>query len=134
MTTAMQLFVDGLNFPTSLTFGPDATLYVAESGLPFAGAPSGGVVWQVDADGKRERVCEGLRAPVNGLLWHDGGLIISEGGHPGPAHLARGHLGQAVQHRVRWTFVEALAPGMGGADGLVEPPGDGAGEIGRAHV
>jgi glucose/arabinose dehydrogenase len=83
MTVRMDVVVDGLNFPTSLAFGPDGSLYVAESGLPFAGAPPGGVIWRVDADGTRTRLLDGLRAPVNGLLWHDDGLIVSEGGHPG---------------------------------------------------
>lgn len=83
MTARMHAFVEGLNFPTSLAFGPDGSLYVAESGLPFAGAPPGGVVWRIDADGRRTRAFGDLRAPVNGLLWHDDGLIVSEGGHPG---------------------------------------------------
>lgn len=83
MTVRMDVVVDGLNFPTSLAFGPDGSLYLAESGLPFDDAPPGGVVWRVGADGVRTRLLDGLRAPVNGLLWHDDGLIVSEGGHPG---------------------------------------------------
>lgn len=79
----MQVFVDGLNFPTSVAVALDGTLYLAESGLAFAGAPPGGVIWRILADGRRERVFDGLRAPVNGLLWHADGLIVSEGGHPG---------------------------------------------------
>jgi glucose/arabinose dehydrogenase len=79
----MDVFADGLNFPTSLAQAPDGDLYVAESGLPFAGAPPGGVIWRLHDDGRRERVLDGLRAPVNGLLWHEDGLIVSEGGHPG---------------------------------------------------
>jgi glucose/arabinose dehydrogenase len=79
----MDVFADGLNFPTSLAQDADGTLYVAESGLPFGGAPPGGVVSRLHADGRRERLLDGLRAPVNGLLWHDDALIVSEGGHPG---------------------------------------------------
>ncbi len=80
----MEVFADGLNFPTSLAQSPDGVLYVAESGLPFAGAPAGGVIWRLNHDGsRRERVLDGLRAPVNGLLWHEDALIVSEGGHPG---------------------------------------------------
>lgn len=106
MTAQMQVFVDGLNFPTSLTFGGDGALYVAESGLPFAGAPPGGAIWRVAADGSRERVLDGLRAPVNGVLWHDGGLIVSEGGQPGRILRLQPDTGEAR------TLVDGL-PGFG---------------------
>lgn len=104
--TQMQVFVDGLNFPTSLAFADDGGIYIAESGLPFAGAPPGGVVWRVDADGQRTRVLDGLRAPVNGLLWHAGGLIVSEGGHPGRI------LRLDLQTGAQQTLVDGL-PGFG---------------------
>ena len=55
-------------------------MYVAESGLPFGGAPPGGRVWRVGA--QRELLIENLRAPVNGLTFHRGRLYVSEGGHP----------------------------------------------------
>ena len=57
-------------------------LYVAESGLPFGGARPGGRIVRIGADGFA-MVLDGLRAPVNGLAWHDGGFFISEGGFPG---------------------------------------------------
>lgn len=82
-SSRMQVFVAQLNFPTSLTFGADGSLYVAESGLPFAGAPPGGVIYKLGSGGSKQQLLNGLRAPVNGLLWHDNSLIISEGGHPG---------------------------------------------------
>jgi glucose/arabinose dehydrogenase len=73
----------GLNFPTSAAFAADGTLYVAESGLPFGGAPPGGRIARVTSDGSSQTVLDSLRAPVNGLTWHDGGFYISEGGFPG---------------------------------------------------
>ncbi|MGD0299516.1 MAG: sugar dehydrogenase [Bryobacteraceae bacterium] len=72
-----------LNFPTSVTADADGRLYIAESGLPFGGAPEGGIVSQVNPDGTVTPLVRGLRAPVNGVIWHSGGLIISEGGNPG---------------------------------------------------
>jgi glucose/arabinose dehydrogenase len=72
-----------LNFPTSIALGKDGAVYVAESGLPFDGAPPGGTVSRVHADGSRMPLATGLRPPVNGLSWHDDSLIISEGGRPG---------------------------------------------------
>ncbi len=79
----LELVSDGFSFPTSLTFDREGTAYVAEAGLPFAGAPSGGRVWQLGREGERTLLLEGLRPPVNGLTYHDGALYISEGGHPG---------------------------------------------------
>lgn len=106
MSSAMQAFAEGFNFPTSLAFGPDGSLYVAESGLPFAGAPAGGVVWRIDSQGRRERVFGDLRAPVNGLLWHEDGLVVSEGGHPGRIVHVNVRTGE------RRTLVDGL-PGFG---------------------
>lgn len=76
-----ELVLDGLHFPTGLTFAPDGTLYLCESGLPFGGAPPGGRVW-VFRDGGRELLIEGLRPPVNGVTFHEDALYITEAGHP----------------------------------------------------
>lgn len=76
-----ELVLDGLHFPTGLTFDPDGTLYLSESGLPFGGAPPGGRVWAV-RDGSRELLMQGLRPPVNGVTFHEGALYITEAGHP----------------------------------------------------
>jgi glucose/arabinose dehydrogenase len=78
-----ELVADGFSFPTSLTFDDAGIAYVAESGLPFGGAPAGGRIWRLDSDGNRTLLLEGLRPPVNGLTFHQGSLYISEGGHPG---------------------------------------------------
>ncbi len=78
-----RLVAEGLSFPTSLTFDEEGAAYVAESGLPFGGAPPGGRVWRVESNGSRTLVAEGLRHPVNGLTFHQGSLYVSEGGHPG---------------------------------------------------
>ncbi len=69
--------VTGLDFPTSLVFAPDGRCFVAESGLPFAEAKPGGRVWQVSANGERRLVADGFPPPLNGLSWHDGGLIVA---------------------------------------------------------
>src|SRR6266704_2292070 len=58
----LELVAEGLAFPTSLTFDEAGVPYVAESGLPFAGAAPGGRIWRIGSDGS---------------------LYISEGGHPG---------------------------------------------------
>ncbi len=74
---------EGFSFPTSLTFDGASAAYVAEAGLPFGGAPPGGRIWRLEADGNRSLLIEGLRPPINGLAYHGGNLYVSEGGHPG---------------------------------------------------
>jgi glucose/arabinose dehydrogenase len=78
-TLRSELIAGGLNFPTSLAIAPDGRTFVSESGLPFAGAPSGGRVWEIMA-GDRRLIADGFGAPLNGLTWYDGALIVSEPG------------------------------------------------------
>jgi len=77
------LVADSFSFPTSLAFDDAGVAFVAEAGLPFAGAPPGGRIWRLSLDGSRSLVAKGLRPPVNGLTFHGGHLYVSEGGHPG---------------------------------------------------
>lgn len=72
--------ITDLQFPTSIAIGPQGDVFVAESGLPFGGAPAGGRVWRFDGPGRRELMADGLAPPVNGLTWWDGALLLSEGG------------------------------------------------------
>src|SRR5579859_6958524 len=69
----------GLNFPTSLAFADDGTMYVAESGLGFGGGPRGGRVFRI-VNGSPQLVADGFAQPVNGLLLHQDKLYVSEGG------------------------------------------------------
>jgi glucose/arabinose dehydrogenase len=79
----LELVAEGFSFPTSLTFDEVGVVHLAESGLPFGGAPPGGRIWRIAPDGSRLLLAKGLRPPVNGLTFHKGSLYISEGGHPG---------------------------------------------------
>jgi glucose/arabinose dehydrogenase len=78
---AWEVLAGDLHFPTGLAFGDDGALYVAESGLPFGGAPRGGRVWRIEGE-RRELLLGDLRPPVNGVTFHRGALYITEAGHP----------------------------------------------------
>jgi glucose/arabinose dehydrogenase len=95
----------GLHFPTSLAFDGEGRAHVAESGLPFGGAPAGGRVLRLREEGPAEVIAEGLRAPVNGLVWHDGGFYVSEGGF-------RGRISRLTVNGERTTVIDGL-PGRG---------------------
>lgn len=77
----LELVADGLALPTSVTFAPDGTTFVAESGLPFGGAAAGGRVWRLEPDGGRTLLAKDLAQPLNGLAFHDGALFVSQGGN-----------------------------------------------------
>jgi glucose/arabinose dehydrogenase len=77
-----ELVASGLSFPTTVEFDDAGELYVAEAGLGFGGGPRDGRVWHLDRAGGRRLVADGLRGPVNGLTFHDGGFYVSEGGYP----------------------------------------------------
>jgi len=49
-----RLVAEGLDFPTSLAFDAEGTPWVAESGLPFAGAAPGGRIRRIGADGRTD--------------------------------------------------------------------------------
>jgi glucose/arabinose dehydrogenase len=81
-SSALELVAAGLSFPTSLAIGADGSFYLAESGLPFGGAPPGGRIWRLESNSQRTLLVENLRPPVNGLTLHEGQLYVSEGGSP----------------------------------------------------
>jgi len=103
-----RLVAEGLDFPTSLAFDAEGTPWVAESGLPFAGAAPGGRIRRIGPDGRAEPLLEDLRWPVNGLGFHDGAFFIAEGGHPG--RISRWAPGGG--RRDRETILDGM-PGLG---------------------
>jgi hypothetical protein len=96
VSPTLERIASGLHFPTSLAFDDAGALWIAESGLPFDGAPAGGRVLRGSTV-----VAAGLRPPVNGLCWHDGGWIVSEGGRPG-------RISRLTTDGVRTTLVDDL--------------------------
>jgi glucose/arabinose dehydrogenase len=78
-----EKIIGGLHFPTSIAFDAEGRVHVAESGLPFDGAPPGGRILNLDHSGGASLIGQDLRTPVTGLLFYSGNFYISEGGNPG---------------------------------------------------
>jgi len=104
VTAPLELVAGGLHFPTSLAFDGAGAPWVAESGLPFGGAPAGGRLVRL-GPGSPRTVAGDLRSPVNGLLRHGGAFIVSEGGRPGC-------LSRITEGGARSVLVDGL-PGFG---------------------
>lgn len=79
----MDCLADKLNYPTSVEFDDQGQVYIAESGLPFGGAPPGGRILKLGKGGQQICIKDNLRFPVTGLHFHQGFLYITEGGYPG---------------------------------------------------
>src|SRR3954471_4292087 len=97
----LELVIDNLSFPTSLTFDNRGVAYLAESGLSFDNARqtntnknniTGGRVLKVmEKDSNKDNnnlyetkvLAQGFRPPINGLTFYDNFLYVSEGGYPG---------------------------------------------------
>jgi len=103
----MERIAEGLDFPTSLAFDGEGTPWIAESGLPFGGAPAGGRILRIGE--RTETLLTDLRFPVNGLCFHNGGFYISEGGSPG--RISR-WVSDQKQSGERVTVLDGL-PGLG---------------------
>ncbi len=76
----VEVAVSGLTYPTSIeVVGQD--LYIAEGGVGPGDHQARARILRVTQDGHSETVLtEGLRPPVNDLLWHDGTLYIAHRG------------------------------------------------------
>jgi glucose/arabinose dehydrogenase len=74
----VEVVAQGLNFLTSIEFDDSGTMYLAEAGPVPGQRGNKPRVLRRTEDGQIETVIEqGLRGPVNDLLWHDGLLYLS---------------------------------------------------------
>jgi glucose/arabinose dehydrogenase len=76
-----SIVVRDLTFPTSVEFGPDGAMYVAEAGYSYGEENAEPRVLRI-AGGEDTKVIasSGLNGPINDLLWHDGHLFVSHRG------------------------------------------------------
>lgn len=78
----LELVVDGLTYPTTVAFGPDGALYLAEAGYSYGPATAIPRVLRVVGPGRTEEVARLPDGPVTGLVWHDGALFAWGGRAP----------------------------------------------------
>lgn len=77
----VEVFLSGLTFPTSIEFGADGDVFVAEAGYTYGPAEVIPRIIRYDKTGERKgEITVGLVGPINDLLWHDGKLFISHRG------------------------------------------------------
>lgn len=79
----------GLNMPTGVAFGPAGELYVVEGGYAYGETFDTPRVLAITPDGGRKVIATGTNPPWTGVAFHDGSLIVSEGGAKQPGRLLR---------------------------------------------
>jgi len=76
----VAIAVQDLVYPTSVTFGDDGAMYVAEAGYSYGDPAAPPRVLRIAADGAVSVAASGLSGPINDVLWHEGRLYISHRG------------------------------------------------------
>lgn len=72
--------VEGLVFPTSVTFDESGNVYVVEAGYSHGEAFTEARLLRVAPGGRTEVVATGDNPPWTGATWHEGAFYVSEGG------------------------------------------------------
>jgi glucose/arabinose dehydrogenase len=76
----VEKVVDGLTYPTSITWDDEGNMYVAEAGGAFLEEPPPARILRVE-NGQATEVADlgekGIKASVVGLLWHDGAFYFT---------------------------------------------------------
>ncbi len=78
----IEKVVDGLTYPTSVTWDDEGTMYVAEAGGQFLEEPAPSRIMRVDPTTGDASVfvdlfAEGATDPVGGMTWYDGNFYIT---------------------------------------------------------
>jgi glucose/arabinose dehydrogenase len=76
----VEAVMEGLNFPTGVTFDEQGRAYVVEAGYSYGEAWSTPRLLRVVANGVAHVVATGDNGPWNGVTYHDGNFYVAEGG------------------------------------------------------
>lgn len=75
----LERVVDGLTFPTGITFDDQGQPCVVEAGFAYGTEPGPGRVLRLEPDGRLTEVAGGLPGPVTGATYHGGSLYVAAG-------------------------------------------------------
>lgn len=81
--------VTGLTFPSSLAFGPDGSLYIAEAGHSYGAHWAEARVLRLRPDGQMGAIASGFRGPIMGLTFRDNLLYVAHRGMVSVVDLSR---------------------------------------------
>lgn len=104
----LEKVVDGLTFPTVITFDNQENMYLAEAGYAYGAKPGEGRILKVDSNGEKKVVAEGFAGPVTGLTWHKGYFYIAEGGTGKKADPGCGKITRVSSDGTKKTLVSEL--------------------------
>lgn len=76
----IEAVMEGLNFPTGVTFDDKGRVYVVEAGYSYGELWTTPRLLRVISDGVVNVVAYGDNGPWNGVTFHDGNFYIAEGG------------------------------------------------------
>ncbi len=76
----IEKVIEGLTYPTAMTFDDQGRMYVAEAGGAFLDLPPAARILRIENGRATEVVnleSRGIQASVVGLVWHNGALFVS---------------------------------------------------------
>ncbi len=77
---AIEPVLTGLTYASSMAFGGDGTLYVAEAGHSYGQYWAEARVWALRPGGRAGVIASGFRPPIMGLTFRDGRLYVAHRG------------------------------------------------------
>jgi glucose/arabinose dehydrogenase len=76
----VEIFMQDLNYPTSVEMDDSGNVYIAESGFVYGDPVAPGRILRISPDGSINTLVDRLDSTINDLLWHQGRLYISHFG------------------------------------------------------